>query len=94
MKKIKSIIQGLYGISESKKMIPKESARYTLNKTVECLEIALEQHNQEVETLIQKQDKIKEILKYRENAFDGNEFGATYSDLDNIIEQISEIINS
>ena len=49
---------------------------------------------QEVETLIQKQDKIKEILKYRENAFDGNEFGATYSDLDNIIEQISEIINS
>ena len=37
MKKIKSIIQGLYGISESEKMMPKESARYTLNKTVECL---------------------------------------------------------
>lgn len=98
MKKIKSIIQGLYGISESEKMMPKESSRYTLNKTIECLEIALEQYDTKLQTdlktLTEKQNKIKEILKYREIAFDSNEFGATYSDLDNIIEQISDVINS
>ena len=48
MNKIKSIIQGLYGISESENMISKESARFTLSKTVECLELALKEHDKEI----------------------------------------------
>ena len=47
-KSIQSIIQGLYGISESEKMIPKENARFTLYKTIECLENALKQYEQEI----------------------------------------------
>lgn len=43
---------------------------------------------------IGKIDKIKEILNKRDNAFDGQEFGASYGDLDNIIEEIREVINS
>ena len=41
---------------------------------------------------IKKLEKIKEILSKRDNAFDGQEFGASYSDLDNIIEEIREVI--
>ena len=48
MNKIQRIIQGLYGISESEQMMPRESARFTLNKTVECLELALEEHDKEI----------------------------------------------
>ncbi len=48
MNKVEHIIQGLYGISESEKMMPNENARFTLNKTVECLEIALEEHDKEI----------------------------------------------
>lgn len=47
-KSIQSIIQELYGISESEKMIPKESARFTLCKTIECLENTLKQYEQEI----------------------------------------------
>lgn len=43
--------------------------------------------------VIDKQEKIKEILKKRDNAFDGQEFGASYSDLDGIIEEIRAAIN-
>lgn len=43
---------------------------------------------------LEKQIKLKEILSKRDNAFDGQEFGASYSDLDNIIEEIREVINS
>jgi hypothetical protein len=39
-------------------------------------------------------EKIKEILNKRDNAFDGQEFGASYCDLDNIIEEIRDVINS
>lgn len=39
-------------------------------------------------------EKIKDILNKRDNAFDGQEFGASYSDLDNIIEEIREVINN
>lgn len=37
---IKRVIEGLYGIAESEKMIPNESARFTLKKTVDCLKQA------------------------------------------------------
>lgn len=40
-----------------------------------------------------KINKITEILNKRDNAFDGQEFGATYSDLDNIIEEIRQALN-
>lgn len=43
---------------------------------------------------MEKQTKLQEILKKRDQAFDGQEFGASYSDLDNIIEEIREVINS
>ena len=46
-----------------------------------------------IETIV-KIDKIKEILNKRDNAFDGQEFGASYGDLDSIIEEIREVINS
>ena len=36
--------------------------------------------------------KIEDILRKRDYAFDGQEFGATYSDLDNIIEEIREAV--
>ena len=48
MNKIQRIIQGLYGISESEQMMPRESARFTLNKTVECLELALVEYDKEI----------------------------------------------
>ena len=48
-KKIKHIIQGLYGISESEKIMPNENARFILNKTIECLEIALSECEQEIQ---------------------------------------------
>ena len=38
-------------------------------------------------------ERIKKILAKRDNAFDGQEFGASYSDLDNIMEEIREVIN-
>jgi len=41
---------------------------------------------------LEKQIKIKEILQYRDNAFVGQEFGASYCDLNNVIEQIREVI--
>lgn len=43
---------------------------------------------------IGKIEKIKEILNKRDNAFDGQEFGASYGELDSIIEEIREVINS
>lgn len=39
-------------------------------------------------------EKIKDILDKRDNAFDGQEFGASYCDLDNIIEEIREVVNN
>lgn len=48
MEKIQHVIQGLYGIAESEKMLPKESVRFTLRKTVECLEKALGEHDREI----------------------------------------------
>lgn len=41
-----------------------------------------------LESIIQ----VQEILNKRDNAFDGQEFGATYSDLDNIIEEIRKTV--
>ena len=38
--------------------------------------------------------KIQEIIQKRDNAFDGQEFGASYGDLDNIIEEIREVVFS
>ena len=61
MNKIKSIIQGLYGISESENMISKESARFTLSKTVECLELALKEHDKEIRAKVI--DEFAERLK-------------------------------
>lgn len=43
---------------------------------------------------LEKQEKIKEIINKRDNAFVGQEFGASYSDLDNIIEEIRNVIAS
>lgn len=43
---------------------------------------------------IAKLDEIKEILSKRDIAFDGQEFGASYYDLDNIIEEIKEVIEN
>ena len=37
-------------------------------------------------------ENIKTILQKRDNAFDAKEFGASYSDLDNIIEEIREVV--
>lgn len=45
-RRISSILQGLYGISESETMMPKESARFTLNRTIHCLEVVLLQAEQ------------------------------------------------
>lgn len=41
-----------------------------------------------------KLDEIKEIISKRDNAFDGQEFGASYCDLDNIIEEIREVVEN
>ena len=39
--KVECIIEGLYGISESEKMMPNKTAREILNDTIKCLEKAL-----------------------------------------------------
>lgn len=39
-----------------------------------------------------KLEKVKEVLKKREYAFDGKEFGADYSDLDNLLDEINDIV--
>lgn len=66
MNKVQHIIQGLYGISESEKMIPNKNARFTLNKTVECLETALEEHEKEIrnKTIEEFSEKIKTIYPF------------------------------
>ena len=38
-------------------------------------------------------EKIKEIIHKRDISFDEQEFGASYSDLDNVIEEIRKAIN-
>lgn len=43
---------------------------------------------------ISKLNEIKEIISKRDNAFDGQEFGASYCDLDNIIEEIREVVEN
>lgn len=43
---------------------------------------------------IEKLNEIREIISKRDNAFDNQEFGASYSDLDNIIDEIREIIRN
>ena len=38
-------------------------------------------------------EKIRKIIHKRDIAFDGQEFGASYTDLDNVIEEIRKAIN-
>ena len=64
MDKVKHIIQGLYGISESEKMIPNENARFTLHKTIECLEKALEEHRNEWTLLTDDEESYPECFEY------------------------------
>ncbi len=54
------------------------------SKFIEAIKVA--------RTTLDKCIKVREVIKKRDNAFDGQEFGATYSDLDNIIEEIREIV--
>ena len=39
-----------------------------------------------------KIEKVKEVLKKRDCAFDGQEFGASYSDLENLLDEINDIV--
>lgn len=54
------------------------------SKFIEAIKVA--------RTALEKSIKVQEILQKKDNAFDGQEFGATYSDLDNIIEEIREVV--
>lgn len=36
--------------------------------------------------------KVKAVLKKRDYAFDGQEFGASYSDLENLLDEINDIV--
>lgn len=47
----------------------------------------------EVEELRKKLKGVKDLLSYRDNAFDDQEFGASYCDLDNVIEEIRKVVN-
>lgn len=52
---------------------------------LECIDKAIK--------ALENQESIKEILTKRDNAFEGQEFGASYGDLDGIIEEIREVID-
>ena len=39
-----------------------------------------------------KIEKVKEVLKKRDCEFDGQKFGASYSDLENLLDEISDIV--
>lgn len=66
-----------------------KSGHYKLNnlkKTTKVIKI-IDKNNE-------KLNKIQNIIHKRDVAFDGQEFGATYCDLDNIIEEIREVLES
>ena len=74
MNKVQHIIQGLYGIAESEKMLPNENARFTLRKTVECLEKALEEHDKKIHDAA-----IDKFAEWLYENFDGTYFGCKES---------------
>lgn len=49
---------------------------------------------EEVGSAMEKLSQIKAIIEKRDRAFNGQEFGATYGDLDSIIEEIRGIVDT
>ena len=94
--KMQRIIQGLYGIAESKKMLPKESARFTLKKTIECLEMALKEHDKEIcdkaidefaEKLI---EKLQEEKQFATNDYNFHKAGGLRVAIENVKQIAAE----
>lgn len=94
-KQIHSIIQGLYGISESEKMMPKEAARFTLSKTVECLKTALEQYEEEIrkQTITEIEAELKEKAFYSSIYDDSCQWIVKLEDVDKIAKEMKNSEN-
>lgn len=91
LNKVQHIIQGLYGISESEKMIPNESARFTLQKTIECLEKALTTSEAEIRARVIDEfaERLHELCGF-EDGFYQYPFLLHESRIDEIASQMKE----